>query len=89
MEILERVQKEVFHCLREIPEADSFYLTGGTALSAFYLRHRRSDDLDFFTSTEELILPFTTKIERSLQARGTRQNHTAWKNSGGFSMSGE
>lgn len=26
-----------------------FYLTGGTALSRFYLDHRYSDDLDFFT----------------------------------------
>jgi predicted nucleotidyltransferase component of viral defense system len=26
-----------------------YYLTGGTALSAFYLQHRYSDDLDFFT----------------------------------------
>src|SRR3990167_3026741 len=25
-----------------------FYLTGGTALAAFYLYHRLSDDLDFF-----------------------------------------
>ncbi|MBI2194810.1 MAG: nucleotidyl transferase AbiEii/AbiGii toxin family protein [Planctomycetes bacterium] len=30
-------------------DARDFYLTGGTALSAFYLRHRISDDLDFFT----------------------------------------
>ena len=29
--------------------AGTFYLTGGTALSEFYLRHRFSDDLDFFT----------------------------------------
>ncbi len=28
---------------------DRFYLTGGTALSEFYLHHRYSDDLDFFT----------------------------------------
>ena len=27
----------------------SYYLTGGTALSEFYLQHRYSDDLDFFT----------------------------------------
>ena len=27
----------------------SFFLTGGTALSVFYLRHRVSDDLDLFT----------------------------------------
>ena len=29
--------------------ADFFYLSGGTALSAFHLHHRRSDDLDFFS----------------------------------------
>ncbi len=28
---------------------DLFYLSGGTALAAFYLGHRYSDDLDFFT----------------------------------------
>jgi predicted nucleotidyltransferase component of viral defense system len=27
----------------------NFFLTGGTALSVFYLHHRLSDDLDFFT----------------------------------------
>jgi len=27
----------------------SFYLSGGTALSAFYLQHRYSNDLDFFS----------------------------------------
>jgi len=30
----------------------NFYLTGGTALSEFYLYHRFSDDLDFFTAAE-------------------------------------
>jgi predicted nucleotidyltransferase component of viral defense system len=30
----------------------SFYLTGGTALSAFHLHHRWSDDLDLFTLVE-------------------------------------
>lgn len=29
-----------------------FYLTGGTALSAYYLTHRDSEDLDFFSITE-------------------------------------
>ena len=29
-----------------------FYFTGGTALSAFYLNHRRSEDLDFFSEVE-------------------------------------
>jgi hypothetical protein len=30
-------------------EPTGFYLTGGTALSRFYLGHRYSDDLDFFS----------------------------------------
>ncbi len=30
-----------------------FYLTGGTALSAFYLKHRYPEDLDFFTESPQ------------------------------------
>jgi predicted nucleotidyltransferase component of viral defense system len=33
--------------------AQDFYLTGGTALSAFYLQHRYSVDLDLFTHDDE------------------------------------
>lgn len=31
-----------------------FYLTGGTALAEFYLKHRISEDLDFFCEREEI-----------------------------------
>lgn len=31
---------------------ENYYLTGGTALSEFYLHHRYSDDMDFFTEKE-------------------------------------
>ena len=31
---------------------DNFYFTGGTALSQFYLQHRFSEDLDFFTTQQ-------------------------------------
>lgn len=31
-----------------------FYLTGGTALSEFHLKHRLSEDLDFFTEEKEV-----------------------------------
>lgn len=46
----------------------SFYLTGGTALSAFYIEHRLSKDLDFFTDTEEQMPPieFLTVLIRRL-----------------------
>jgi len=33
---------------------DAFYLTGGTALSRFYFKHRLSEDLDLFTGTENI-----------------------------------
>src|SRR5437667_12258111 len=31
---------------------NSFYLSGGTALAEFYLQHRLSEDLDFFSMEE-------------------------------------
>ena len=40
--------------------AQSFYLTGGTALAAFYLLHRYSDELDFFTNGPSLELAWPT-----------------------------
>ena len=48
--ILSELQKNVIRELFNI--SDNFYLTGGTALSAFYLYHRYSVDLDFFTKDE-------------------------------------
>ena len=30
----------------------NFYLTGGTALAEYYLKHRQSEDLDFFSEKE-------------------------------------
>ena len=50
--ILTEEQKRL---LRHFSRSDlrrSFYLTGGTALSAFYLFHRVSEDLDFFSSEQ-------------------------------------
>jgi hypothetical protein len=34
--------------------ASAFYLTGGAALAGFYLGHRRTDDLDLFTTEDAL-----------------------------------
>jgi hypothetical protein len=47
---------------------DNFYITGGTALSAFYIHHRISEDLDFFTEEVEKIPPieFLTGIIKKL-----------------------
>lgn len=45
-----------------------FYLTGGTALSEFYLHHRLSVDLDFFSEQEFDILPIEAFFKKYSEA---------------------
>lgn len=45
--------------------AGNFYLTGGTALSAFYLHHRYSEDLDFFSEREVDVLAIDTFLHQA------------------------
>ena len=46
-------QREVLiDLIRNGVVTQEYFLTGGTALSVFYLHHRRSNDLDFFTLQE-------------------------------------
>lgn len=51
-EILKDWQKTAIEYVFAQQDAAGFYLTGGTALSAYYLNHRISDDLDFFSEQE-------------------------------------
>lgn len=44
-----------------------FYLTGGTALSEYYLHHRLSEDLDFFSEKEIDQLWLTTLVKKVLK----------------------
>lgn len=49
-----------------------FYLTGGTALSHFYLHHRLSEDLDFFSEREIdpiWLIALVKKITKSLKVK--------------------
>lgn len=63
LNFLEFVQKE-----KQITKR--FYLTGGTALSEFYLKHRYSEDIDLFTEEQEvnqtLVDAFLKKISIKL-----------------------
>lgn len=48
----------------------NFYLTGGTALAEFYLKHRYSEDLDFFSEKEidvEAVTIFVSSIKNQLK----------------------
>lgn len=59
---------------REILEAffartRGFYLTGGAALAGFHLGHRKTQDLDLFT-TEDVLEEGTTALEDAARALG-------------------
>ncbi len=61
--LLRPLQRHFLDLWASLPEQASFYLTGGTALAEFYLGHRLSFDLDFFTAEEPLIVPLSRKLE--------------------------
>lgn len=67
MEIINKAQETILTRFGDIADSKEFYLTGGTALSLFYLKHRKSNDLDFFTNNPELILPFSYNLEEGLK----------------------
>jgi hypothetical protein len=50
--------------------APPFYLTGGTALAAYYLKHRYSDDLDFFTRAPDQLRVGDSLVEQGVRAAG-------------------
>lgn len=68
--IITNLQKEVLSGFSQFPDSEKFYFTGGTALSEFYLGHRLSYDLDFFTSESGLLLPFSDTMQEELEKRG-------------------
>jgi predicted nucleotidyltransferase component of viral defense system len=63
MDILTSFQNHFLKAISKTPLRNSFWLTGGTALAAFYLQHRFSEDLDFFTDNPAamLMVPETLK----------------------------
>lgn len=51
-DVLEPRQLAFLDAVKDSPLTEHFYLTGGTALAGFYLFHRKSEDLDFFSAEE-------------------------------------
>lgn len=71
MEILTPFQQQLLRAIGGTGIASSFYLTGGTALAAFFLQHRLSEDLDFFTPDPNavgLVRPDLEAVAANLQA---------------------
>lgn len=48
MTVLTRLQRDFLSSFFALPAAQPFVLTGGTALAAFHLQHRLSEDVDLF-----------------------------------------
>jgi len=48
-----------------------FYLTGGTALGRFYLNHRFSEDLDFFTNADTKYPGYISGLKNKIPERFT------------------
>jgi hypothetical protein len=62
------LQDKVLKFIGELPV--EFYLGGGTALSRGYLRHRYSDDLDFFVNGDPNFKPQVNTIIEELSYSG-------------------
>lgn len=68
-----KLQKIIFDAFSKQQNlVNKFYFTGGTALSAVYLHHRESEDLDFFSQEDfenDLILEFVGKLSTKIKAK--------------------
>lgn len=62
--LLTPLQNRFIYLFSKLEDQNQFYLTGGTALAEYYLGHRLSYDLDFFTGVDGLVLPISYQIER-------------------------
>lgn len=68
-QILDKISKSAFL-------TSNFYFTGGTVLSEFYLKHRHSEDLDFFSESRfefDLILREINKWSKELNFTFNRE----------------
>ncbi|MDI6693468.1 MAG: nucleotidyl transferase AbiEii/AbiGii toxin family protein [Anaerolineales bacterium] len=68
--LLTSIQRSFLTLFSQLQDQNQFYLTGGTALAEYYLGHRLSFDLDFFTGVDGLILPASYQIEKRAEAHG-------------------
>ncbi len=74
--LLTPIQRQALILFSSLPDQERFYLTGGTALAEFYLGHRLSFDLDFFTGEAGLVLPFSYQFEAAGPAHGLQVSVT-------------
>lgn len=73
MSILSENQKKLIEIIsKDKLICDNFYFTGGTVLAEFYLQHRISEDLDFFSEKEfepQAISVFFEKVKKEAKIK--------------------
>lgn len=79
--LLTPLQKKFLDAFFASSLKDKFFLTGGTALAEFYLKHRLSQDLDLFTLDQNLDFDFVNaeigKLARNLDFKIKNQVSSA------------
>ncbi len=80
MKIITPIQENFLKAFFDSSLATFFFLTGGTALAEYYLKHRKSEDLDLFTLDQKLKFDFVNaevlKIAKSLNFKIINQVST-------------
>ena len=69
-EILNPFHRKVPKIFAAIEESRAFYFSGAMALSAYYLHHRLSEDIDMFCPEENLIPIMAVKFPNALISQG-------------------
>lgn len=90
--ILTPAQKTIIALVAQEQNLMHFYLAGGTALAEYYLRHRISDDLDFFIfeKPDQLFLrTFAERIKKELNAQNIRYERLYDRNQFFFQLPNE
>ena len=84
MSILSGNQRAVLSLLsKEKVISHNFYFSGGTALAEFYLQHRLSEDLDFFSEKEfdpESISTIFKKIQSEMRIQSVKYQQSFNRN---------
>lgn len=89
---LNETQRKVLNLVAGEPGLKKFYLTGGTALAGYYLFHRISDDLDFFTFAEPdtmFLHAFAKRLKTALKAKEMRFERLYDRNQFFFDLGGQ
>ena len=90
--ILSRFQQQALAYFKKTSLVKHFYLAGGTALAEYYLHHRKSEDLDFFTQEElsiKILRDFSTQLQTLIPMDKVEYQHGFGLYSFFFSPKGE